>query len=154
MNCNECFVDRCIDSEHLVQTDESEGTTGRRTIRDHRKPGLAAELLMRRRQQRHAGGGEKSHFTEVDHHSRRRSLEHEGNRLGQVRSSHQIKFTGNRKNHVLITPFHNHIEVLGPEARVVRSHTKTLPRPHPTTSATEVLLGRSAGSTPVHSMCH
>lgn len=128
MNCNECFVDRCIDSEHLVQTDESEGTTGGRTIRDHRKPGLAAELLMRRRQQRHARGGEKSHITEVDHHRRRRFLQHESNRLGQIRSSHQIQFAGYSQNDVLITPFHNHVEVLGPEARVFRSHTPTLPR--------------------------
>lgn len=128
MNCNECFVDRCIDSEHLVQTDESEGTTGGRTVCDHRKPGLAAELLMRGRQQRHARRGEKSHIAEVDHHSLRRFLEHESNRLGQIGSSHQIQFTGHCKNHVLIAPFHNHIEVLGPEARVVRSHTKTLPR--------------------------
>lgn len=128
MNCNECFVDRCIDSEHLVQTDESERPSGRRTVRDHCKPGLAAELLMRRRQQRHARGGEKSHITEIDHHSRRRFLEHESDRLGQIGGSHQIQFTGHRQNDVLVTPFHDHIEVLGPEAHVVRSHTKTLPR--------------------------
>jgi hypothetical protein len=141
MKCNECFVDRCIDTEYLVQTDESEGTTGGRTVRDHGKPGCAAELLMRRRQQGHAGGREKSHITEIDHHSRRRFLEYESDRLGQIGSSHQIQFTGYRQNHVLVTPFHDHIEVLGPEARVVRSHTPTLPRP---TLADLLPLGRVA----------
>lgn len=71
MNCNECFVDRCIDAEHLVQADESERTTSGRTVRDHRKPHPSAHLLMRRRQQGHARGGEKSHIAEIDHHGRR-----------------------------------------------------------------------------------
>lgn len=129
MKRNECFVYRSIDPEDLVQTDESEGTTGRRTVRDHRKPGRSTQLLMRRRQQRHSGGREKSHITEIDHHRRRRLLEHERNGLGQIRSRHEIQFTGHGQNYVLITPFHHHIEVLGPRAHIVRSHTKTLPRP-------------------------
>ena len=139
MNRNERLVDRRIDAEHLVEPDQSQWSPRRRTVRHHGKPGSTAQLLMRRRQQRHACRCEETHITEIDDHSRRRLLEHQSNRLRQVGSRHQIQFTGYGQNHILITPFHNHIEVLGPEAAdVVRSHTATLLRRNPPTRNTEV----------------
>lgn len=139
MECNECFVHGCIDPEHLVQPDQAERTTGGRTLRDHRKPGLAAELLMRGRQQGHTGGRKEFHIAQIDHQRCRRLLEYESDRLGQIGSGHQIQFTGYGQNHILITPFHDHIEVLGPEAtNVVRSHTTTLLRPNLPTRSAEV----------------
>lgn len=115
MNRNERLVDRRIDAEHLVEPDQSQWTPRRRTVRHHGKPGSTAQLLMRRRQQRHACRCEETHITEIDDHSRRRLLEHQSHGLGQIRSRHQIQLTRHRQNNILITPFNNHIEMLGSE---------------------------------------